>query len=87
MSEQLAGFLPLIIVFVVFYFFLIRPQQQQRKKRMEMLNSLKKGDKVVTIGGIYGTIVELKEDTIKLKIADKVEIKMTREAVGYKQNS
>jgi preprotein translocase subunit YajC len=85
MPEQLAGFMPLIIIMVVFYFFMIRPQQKQRKQRMELLDSLRKGDKVVTIGGIYGTLTDINEDTIKLKVSDHVEIKMSREAVGYKK--
>ncbi|MDK2856471.1 MAG: preprotein translocase subunit YajC [Bacillota bacterium] len=83
MQQQLAGLLPMILVFVVFYFLLIRPQQKQRKERMEMLASLKRGDKVVSIGGIHGTITEVKEKTIKLKVADNLELKMNREAVGY----
>ncbi len=86
MPEQLAGFLPLIVILGVFYFFMIRPQQKQRKERAEMLDSLNKGDKIVTIGGIYGTLVEVKEDTIKLRVADKVELTMSRESVGYKKD-
>ena len=79
------GFLPLIVILAVFYFFMIRPQQKQRKERAEMLDSLNKGDKIVTIGGIYGTLIDVKEDTIKLKVADKVELTMSRESVGYKK--
>jgi preprotein translocase subunit YajC len=82
-QQQLAGLLPMILVFVVFYFLLIRPQQKQRKERMEMLANLKRGDKVVSIGGIHGTITEVKERTIKLKVAENLELKMNREAVGY----
>jgi preprotein translocase subunit YajC len=62
--ESLAGFLPIIVMFVIFYFLLIRPQQIQKKKRREMLASLKKGDRVVSIGGIYGMIKEIKDDTV-----------------------
>ncbi|MGI6574604.1 MAG: preprotein translocase subunit YajC [bacterium] len=84
MYEQYGGLITMALMFGIFYFLVIRPQQKQRKQRMEMLDNLKKGDKVVSIGGIFGTIVEIKEDTIKLKVSDNLELKMTREAVGYK---
>lgn len=76
--ESLAGFLPIILLFVIFYFLLIRPQQTQQKKRKEMLGSLQKGDRVVSIGGIYGMIKEIKEDSVVLRIADNVNIKLAR---------
>lgn len=79
--ESLAGFLPIILVFVIFYFLLIRPQQAQQKKRREMLASLKKGDRVVSIGGIYGMIKEIKDDTVVLRIADNVNIKIARAGI------
>lgn len=79
--ESLAGFLPIILVFVIFYFLLIRPQQAQQKKRKEMLASLQKGDRVVSIGGIYGMIKEIKDDTVVLRIADNVNIKIARAGI------
>lgn len=79
--ESLAGFLPIILVFVIFYFLLIRPQQAQQKKRREMLASLKKGDRVISIGGIYGMIKEIKDDTVVLRIADNVNIKIARAGI------
>lgn len=79
--ESLAGFLPIIVMFVIFYFLLIRPQQIQQKKRREMLASLKKGDRVVSIGGIYGMIKEIKDDTVVLRIADNVNIKIARAGI------
>ena len=79
---MLGSFLPLIIVFVVFYIFLIRPQQIQQKKRREMLDGLKKGDKVVTVGGIHGEITAIQDDDLTLRIADKVEIKLSRAGVS-----
>lgn len=79
--ESLAGFLPIIVMFVIFYFLLIRPQQTQQKKRREMLASLKKGDRVVSIGGIYGMIKEIKDDTVVLRIADNVNIKIARAGI------
>ncbi len=80
-TETLVGFLPIILLFVIFYFMLIRPQQQQQKKRREMLSSLQKGDRVVSIGGIFGMIKELTEDTVVLRIADNVNIKMARAGI------
>ena len=65
-------------MFVIFYFLLIRPQQKQQKKRQEMLSNLKKGDRVITIGGIHGVIKELHEDVLTLRIADNVNIKFAR---------
>ncbi len=79
--ESLAGFLPIIVVFVIFYFLLIRPQQIQQKKRREMLASLKKGDRVISIGGIYGMIKEIKDDIVVLRIADNVNIKIARAGI------
>lgn len=61
-------FLPMILLFVVFYFFLIRPQRKKDKKVKEMLNNLKAGDRVCTIGGIYGTIIGIKDDTVTLSV-------------------
>ncbi len=75
---QLGAFLPLILLFVIFYFLLIRPQQKHQKKRQELLRSLKKGDRVVTIGGIHGLIKEINEDVLTLKVADNVNIKFSR---------
>lgn len=74
--------MPFIIMFAVFYFVLLRPQQAQQKRRQEMLGSLKKGDKVVTMGGIFGEITALKEDYLTVKIADKVEVKVNRSGIG-----
>ena len=83
MPQQIAGLLPMVLMFVVFYLLLIRPQQKQRKERQDMLGALKKGDKVVTIGGIHGTLTDVKEHVIRLKVADNLELKLNREAVGY----
>ncbi|HHY14214.1 MAG TPA: preprotein translocase subunit YajC [Thermoanaerobacterales bacterium] len=79
---MLRQFAPLIFLFVIFYFLVIRPQQKRDKERKEMLDSLKVGDKIVTIGGIYGKILDLKDDAVTLEIADKVRIKVTRSAIG-----
>ncbi len=78
---QLGSFIPLILLFVIFYFLLIRPQQKQQKQRKEMISSLKKGDRVVTIGGIHGVIKEIDDRVISLRVADNLNLKFTRAAV------
>lgn len=74
----IAGFLPIIILFAIFYFLLIRPQQKKAKEHKAMIENLKKGNRVVTSGGIFGTIVSMDESTIGLEIAEKVKIKVAR---------
>lgn len=80
-SGSLASFIPLIIMFVIFYFLLIRPQQKKSKEHREMLGNLKKGDRIVTNGGLHGRITGLDEATLTLEIADKVRVKMDRGCV------
>lgn len=82
LHEQLTTFLPIIAMFAIFYFMLWRPQKKQQKQRQEMLNSLKAGVKIITAGGIYGTIVSLHDEYLVIRVADKVEIKITRNAVN-----
>lgn len=67
-AAMLVSFLPMILIFVVFYFMLIRPQRKKDKKVKEMLAALKTGDRICTIGGIYGTITGLKDDTVTLAV-------------------
>lgn len=74
--------LPFVLMFVVFYFLLIRPQQKRQKTRNQMLTAIKKGDKVVTIGGIHGTIVELNIDTVVLLVNDATKLTFERSAVN-----
>lgn len=83
--EALQQFLPLIIIFGIFYFILIRPQQQKQKKHKSMLGSLQKGDKVITIGGIYGIIRDIKGETLTLEITKDVVVNTTRNAIGVKR--
>ncbi len=75
-------FVPMIIVMGIFYVMLILPQQRQRKKTQEMLSALKTGDKVITNAGIYGTINGFDGDTVILKIADQVKIRIARSAIA-----
>jgi preprotein translocase subunit YajC len=77
-----ASFIPLILIFAVFYFMLIRPQQKQAKQQQQFLNDLKNGYKVVTKGGIHGTITGLTDSVVTLEIADKIRVKVSRSAIG-----
>lgn len=77
-----ASFIPLILIFVVFYFLLIRPQQKQAKQHQAFLDGLKKGNKIITKGGIHGTITGLTDTVITLEIAKDVTIKVSRDAIG-----
>ena len=77
-----ASFIPLILIFVVFYFLLIRPQQKQAKQHQAFLDALKKGQKVVTKGGIHGTITAITDTVVTLEIAKDVAVKMSRDAIG-----
>ena len=72
---------PVIAIFLIFYFLVIRPQQKQMKEHKEMLEALKKGDRVLTSGGIYGTIVSLRGPDLEVKIAENVKVLMTRASV------
>lgn len=77
-----AGLIPLLLMFVVFYFILIRPQQKQAKKLQDFIKGLKMGDRVVTSGGLHGTVTGLTDTTVTLEIAEKVRVKVTRSAIG-----
>jgi preprotein translocase subunit YajC len=78
---MLSLFLPLILIFVVFYFFIIRPQQKRQKERQNLLNALKKGDKVIAAGGLHGTVVGIDDKTVLLQVADNIKIKCERNSV------
>ena len=80
----IASLLPLLILFGIFYLLVILPQQRQAKKHKEMVESLKKGDKIVTTGGIIAEVVKNEESFIKAKIADNVEVKIDKAAVARK---
>ena len=81
LSALLMNFLPIAAIFLVFYFLVIAPANKQRRKTQEMLSSLKKGDQVVTSGGIYGTIQSVEPDVVYLKIAENIKVKVARSAV------
>ena len=80
-QTDLFGFLPLILIFVVFYFLLIRPQSKRQKEHKKMLESLEKGNEVVTNGGLYGTIADIGDTFILLDVADGVQVKVHRQMI------
>ena len=77
----LVQILPIAAIFLVFYFLVIAPANKQKRKTQQMLNSLKKGDRVVTSGGIYGTVQGVEPEVVYLKIADNVKVKVARSAI------
>jgi preprotein translocase subunit YajC len=84
-----SGMIQILILvgfFAIFYFLMIMPQRKQQKQRQAMLNSLKKGDKVITTGGLHGEVIELDEEDVRLRVADKVELKFSRGAVAKVKN-
>ena len=77
--EQMGAFLPLILIFVVFYFLLIRPQQKKVKLHREMINNLKRGDKIITSGGIFATVEKVMDnDKVEVSISEEVNIELVK---------
>lgn len=81
-AAALAQFLPIVAIGLVFYFLVIAPANKQRKKTQEMLSALKKGDRVLTTGGIYGTVQGVEAEVVYLKIAENVKVKVARSAIS-----
>jgi len=83
-QNPITSFLPLILIVVVFYFFMIRPQMKKTKEQKVFRESLKKGDKVITIGGLHGKIVEIDEEaqTIDLEVASNVRLKFEKSSIS-----
>lgn len=79
-GSALTSLLPLVLIFVIFYFLLIRPQQKRAKEHKQMLENVKPGDKIITSGGIYGVVDKVSPNTVTLKIAENVKIKLGK---GY----
>lgn len=77
-AQGFMSFLPLILIFAVFYFLLIRPQQKKAKEHQEFLKNIKKGDVVVSSGGIQGTVTGITDSVVTLEIADNVRVKVSR---------
>jgi len=81
-ASPIASLLPFVLMFVILYLLILRPQMKKQKAQQKMIEELEKGDEVVTSGGIHGTILNLKDDIIVLKIADNVKIEVSRAAVS-----
>jgi preprotein translocase subunit YajC len=80
-GSSMGAFIPLILMFVIFYFLLIRPQQKKAKLHKEMLGALKKGDRVISAGGLYGEVTGITDEVVILEIAPKVRVKVSRGSV------
>lgn len=81
--NPLTGFIPIILIFGIFYFLLIRPQQQQQKKHQNMISSVAKNDEVVTSGGIHGTVVNVDDKTVTLRVDDSTRIKFQKAMISF----
>jgi preprotein translocase subunit YajC len=79
--QGFAAFLPLILIFIIFYFLLIRPQQKKAKQQKQFIDNLKKGEAVVTGGGLHGKITGLAPTIVTLEVADKVRVKISRNQI------
>jgi len=81
-GDMLMSLAPMVLIFVVFWFLLIRPQQKKAKEHRALVSALKRGDRVVTSGGIYGQVTHVADDHLMVEIADGVKIKILRDAVS-----
>ena len=86
-GSGLLSLVPLLGLFVIMYIFIIRPQSKKQKETQKMINSLKKGDNVITIGGIHGTVSSVKENTIIVKVDENTKIEFNRTAIATVQKS
>lgn len=84
-SNFLSMIVMMAIIFGIFYFLVIRPQQQQQSEHEEMIDNLKKGDRVITVGGIHGQITSLADDTLKLQVAKDFKLTVSREKIASVQ--
>ena len=78
----MASFMPIILIFAIFYFLIIRPQKQKQGDHQKMVQALKKNDDVITVGGIHGTIVNVKDNSVVLRIADNTKIEIQKSAIA-----
>jgi len=85
MNQQTITIFYLVVIFAVMYFLMIRPQQQRQKKLQQLINDLKVNDLITTAGGIYGTIVKVKEDTFIIRVADNVRFEILKSSVIQKR--
>ena len=85
-ANMLSTVVPFVLIIAIFYFFIIRPQNKKQKETEKMINALKKGDKVVTIGGIHGVVSSTKEKTVIVKVDDNCKIEFSRSAIAAVEN-
>ena len=81
-AAGLVSLLPIVAIFVIFYFFIIMPQNKKQKETEKMISALKKGDKVITIGGIHGVVTSTKEKTVIVKVDDSTKLEFSRSAIA-----
>lgn len=82
LSDTILGFAPMLLIFVIFYIVLMLPMQRQRKALQQLIENLKKGDKVLTTGGLYGEVTAVEGATVMLRIADNVRVRVAKSAIS-----
>ena len=82
-AARALSLLPIVLIFVIFYFLLIRPQQKRSKEHQKMLESITKGDRVLTSGGMYGVVVGIDADKVVLKVAENVKVEFAKSAISH----
>ena len=85
-AGSLVSLFPIVLIILIFYFIMYRPIRQRQKSLDTMIAGLEKGDRVITTGGVYGTVVDVKEHVVMLKIGDQVKIKVSRNAIASLQS-
>jgi len=86
-ANPLMSLMPIIIIFIIFYFLLIRPQKKAQEEHKKMVESIKKNDEVITNGGIHGTVMNVKERSVTLKVDDNVKIEVQKNAIATLKKS
>lgn len=81
-TDLILQFVPLVLIFIIFYFFLIRPQQQKAKQHKAMLDALRRGDQVITAGGLHAKIVRVTDDSVEAEIAPNVKVKLVKGTIS-----
>lgn len=81
-ASSMLSFLPLVLIFVVFWFMIIRPQKKQQDQRKAMINALKRGDQIVTSGGLFASVKDVKADRVTATIADGVKVEISKSAIS-----
>lgn len=80
--SMLVTLLPLLLIFVVFYFFIIRPQKKREEKRKSMIEAVQKGDKIVTVGGVHGTVTQVSDAWVLAEVASNVKLRIDKNAIA-----